>query len=213
MQPKISIFIPIKKDSQRVLGKNYRDFGGIPLWEHTVRKFSNFDVYVDTDDPALITSLKSYPNVIAYLRSPALLGHKVSVCDLIKHWVYRFNPEGFLFQSHVTSPFIKTDTLLAAFSQMTEANDSIFSCTRYQTRFWHLEKPVNHNPDVLIQTQDLESVYEENSLFYGFTKEVAETGKRIGNTPMLYVTGQAESMDIDTEEDWEKCLKIIQQVK
>ena len=213
MQPKISIFIPIKKDSQRAFGKNYRDFGGMPLWEHTVRKFSNFDVYIDTDDPALITILKSYSNVIAYLRSPALVGHKVSVCDLIKHWVYRFNPSGFLFQTHVTSPFIKIDTFLSAFSQMTEDNDSIFSCTRYQTRFWHMGEPVNHNPNILIQTQDLDPLYEENSLFYGFTKAIAESGKRVGKSPMLYETDQVESMDIDTEEDWSECLKIIQQVK
>ena len=213
MQPKISIFIPIKRDSQRVPGKNYRDFGGIPLWEHAVRKFSNFNVYIDTDDPALITSLRKYPNVIAYLRSPTLLGHKVSVCDLIKHWVYRFDPDGFLFQVHVTSPFIKSETLLSAFSEMTDNNDSVFSCNRYQTRFWHSNRPINHDPDILIQTQDLEPVYEENSLFYGFTKEVAETGKRIGASPILYETDQIESMDIDTEEDWSECLKIIQQVK
>tara|TARA_R110000851_G_scaffold70199_1_gene156723 strand:- start:154 stop:384 length:231 start_codon:yes stop_codon:yes gene_type:complete len=74
-------------------------------------------------------------------------------------------------------------------------------------------EPVNHNPNILIQTQDLDPLYEENSLFYGFTKAIAESGKRVGKSPMLYETDQVESMDIDTEEDWSECLKIIQQVK
>ena len=210
MRPKISIFIPIKKESQRVPGKNYRDFGGSPLWEHTIKKLSNFNVYVDTDDPDLIEKLNSYPNVVPYLRSPALLGHKVSVCDLIKHWVYRFNPSGFLFQIHVTSPFLKNETLLSAYEAL-QSNDSVLSCNRHQTRFWYGGNAVNHNPDELIQTQDLYPLYEENSLFYGFTKAVAETGKRIGSDPLFYVTDHLESMDIDTEADWKECLDKLQE--
>lgn len=213
MQPKISIFIPIKRDSQRVPGKNYRDFGGMPLWEHTIRKLSNFDVYVDTDDPALITELRKYPNVVAYLRAPALLGHQVSVCNLIKHWVYRFAPDGFLFQVHVTSPFMKPETLQSALAQMSDQQDSVFSCSRYQSRFWYKSKSINHNPEVLIQTQDLDPLYEENSLFYGFTTEIGTSGQRIGKNPLIYETDRLESIDIDTEEDWADCLKILKTVQ
>ena len=62
----ISILIPIKKISQRTPNKNYRDFNGVPLWEHTIRKFEHFNVFVDTDDSDLILELKKYRHVTAY---------------------------------------------------------------------------------------------------------------------------------------------------
>jgi len=166
-------------------------------------------VYIDTDDDELVEAVKTYHNVVAYSRPLILCGHEVSVCDLIKNWVVRYDPKGFLFQIHVTSPFLKTSTLHKARASMKEVHDSVFACTSYQTRFWYRERAVNHDPELLIQTQDLEPVYEENSLFYGFTKELALQGKRVGPFAKLFETGVHESMDIDTEEDWQNCLEIL----
>jgi N-acylneuraminate cytidylyltransferase len=211
MQPEeFSILIPIKKLSQRVPDKNYRIFGDRPLWQHTLDKLQEYRVYIDTDDDELIEAVKTYQNVVAYLRPIALRGHKVSVCDLIKNWVTRHDPKGFLFQIHVTSPFLKTSTLHAARASMNEEHDSVFASTKYQTRFWYRDRGVNHDPECLIQTQDLEPVYEENSLFYGFTKEVALQGKRVGAFAKLFETAMGESLDIDTEEDWDKCVSILE---
>ena len=44
----LKIFIPIKKDSQRVPGKNFRIFNGEPLYKHTLLKYSKDEVWVDT---------------------------------------------------------------------------------------------------------------------------------------------------------------------
>lgn len=179
----------------------------MPLWKNTFEKLKKFKVYVDTDDNDLIEELLKYDNVIAYPREESLVGHKVSVCDLIKFWVSKYDPPGFLFQVHVTSPFLKADTLLKAFNKMSNKNDSVFSCTEHQTRFWYKNKSINHDPNILIQTQDLEPLFEENSLFYGFKKNIALSGLRIGKNPLLYTTSTEESMDIDTEDDWEKCIE------
>ena len=43
------IYIPIKENSQRVPQKNFREFNGKPLWEHTIDKLKDFEVVVDTD--------------------------------------------------------------------------------------------------------------------------------------------------------------------
>ena len=208
MHPEISIFIPIKKISQRVPNKNYRDFNGIPLWEHTIRKFHDFSIYVDTDDPELVEELKLYQNVTAYLRPKNLIGHEISVCKLIQNWIENFEPTGFLFQIHVTNPFFNPKTLMNSLERI-ENHDSIMSCTSHQTRFWYKNMPINHDPDNLIQTQNLTPLYEENSLFYGFSKELGLEGKRIGKNPLFYLTEKFESLDIDTEEDWSNCIKLI----
>lgn len=209
MNLEASIFIPIKSESQRVPNKNFRDFEGVPLWEHTIKKFENFKVYVDTDSENLIERLRKYSNVTAYLREKSLRGHNVSVCDLIKFWVEKENPKGFLFQVHVTSPFLKIETILNSIDLLKKGHDSVASCTVHKSRFWFLGNPVNHDPNFLIQTQDLVPLLEENSLFYGFTKELAKEGKRIGVNPSFFPTDKLESMDIDTESDWEDCLRMM----
>ena len=209
---KFSILIPIKSVSQRVPGKNFRDFGGKPLWKVAVDKFrDDFHVYVDTDNHDLFEQLQHDKDVTVYIRDRSLLGHETSVCELIRYWVWTYDPKGFLFQVHATSPFLKTETLKEAYQSMIPGNDSVFSYTKHQSRFWFNNQPVNHDPENLIQTQDLVALHEENSLFYGFTPRVARLGKRIGDNPVMIETDPEESMDIDTERDWEMCTKALHQ--
>ena len=82
--------------------------------------------------------------------------------------------------------------------------DSLFSVNRIQSRFYDINtNPINHDPQNLIPTQDLEPWFEENSCFYLFTrKSFYSSGARIGSNPMIYPTPKLESVDIDTEEDW-----------
>ena len=80
-------------------------------------------------------------------------------------------------------------------------NDSLFSVTRLQTRLYDaLGKPINHDPSVLLRTQDLPPVYEENSNLYLFTADtLRERGNRIGERPLLFEIDALEATDIDDE--------------
>ena len=82
--------------------------------------------------------------------------------------------------------------------------DSLFSVTRLQTRLYDSKgKAINHDPSVLLQTQDLPPVYEENSCIYLFTAESLRKNKtRIGANPILFETNPEESWDIDEEIDF-----------
>ena len=48
---------------------------------------------------------------------------------------------------------------------------------------------------------------------YGFNKETALLGKRIGKSPLLFKTDNIESMDIDIEEDWDACVSQYKRIK
>ncbi|MGH8587266.1 MAG: acylneuraminate cytidylyltransferase family protein, partial [Gammaproteobacteria bacterium] len=62
---------------------------------------------------------------------------------------------------------------------------------------------VNHDPQNLLRTQDLEPWFEENSCLYLFSAEgFARTGARIGDRPLLFETPRLESVDIDEPDDW-----------
>ena len=204
------IFIPIKENSQRVPGKNFRNIEGESLYNRCLLKLEKFKVFVDTDSQKIISDIekdKRLSHVTAYLRDPDLIGDEVSVCKLIERFIGRFCIAGEdICQVHVTSPFLKAETLEGAMKLMSNY-DSVVSCNSYQNRLWRKESygycPVNHNPMKLEQTQDLPVFYEENSLFYIFNSEsFLKTLSRVGSNPYFYVCNFPENIDIDTEDDW-----------
>lgn len=205
----MKVFIPIKHNSQRVPGKNYKEFHGEPLYKHTLLKYRKHEVFVDTDSDEIIEGISSDPrlqNVNVYRRNPGLIGDEVSVCELIKDYILRYDVKDAVAQIHVTSPFLRSHTLEEA-SKLIGQFDSVVACTKHNSRFWREESygpcPVNHNPLRLEQTQDLPTLYEENSAFYIFKPEVLNTtNNRIGLKPYFYPVNPLESVDIDTGEDW-----------
>jgi CMP-N-acetylneuraminic acid synthetase len=76
--------------------------------------------------------------------------------------------------------------------------------TRYQTRLWDAKaEPVNHDPNVLLRTQDLPPLFEENSCIYIFEGETFKERKnRIGEAPILFEIDPYEALDIDNEIDF-----------
>ena len=55
----MNIFIPIKHISQRVPNKNFRIFNGEPLYKHTLLKFLDCNVFVDTDSEEIKNNIVS----------------------------------------------------------------------------------------------------------------------------------------------------------
>ena len=207
------IYIPIKENSQRVPNKNFREFCGKPLWEHTIDKLKDFEVVIDTDSEEIITKCIDKDWVLSYHRPLHLRGDNVSVVDLVKNFFKKNPTKDWICQIHVTSPFLLVNHLkdLEEKSKTWEY-DSAFSVDVIQNRFWRDEEyglaPVNHNPMKLEQTQDLPPYYMENSYFYFFTTEVLKLGNRIGKNPKPIPIEYPYNLDIDTEQDWKLVKKI-----
>jgi CMP-N-acetylneuraminic acid synthetase len=74
-----------------------------------------------------------------------------------------------------------------------------------------LGRAINHNPNILLQTQDLPPVFEENSCLYLFTREtLARKRNRLGERPYLFEIDADEAWDIDEEIDFKLVELIIQ---
>ena len=212
------VFVPIKEKSQRVPNKNFRLLNKETLYKRCLYKLRDFKVFVDTDSQRIIEEIKDdnkLKNVIAYKRDDHLCGHEVSVCDLIKNFVNSFCLKAEdICQVHVTSPFLKPETLKVAMEKIKEGYDSVVACNAYQNRLWRKEEygfcPVNHNPLKLEQTQDLPMFYEENSLFYIFNSSYfLKTNCRTGVNPYFYKCSYPENVDIDTEDDWNLVKSLV----
>jgi N-acylneuraminate cytidylyltransferase len=213
------IFIPIKEHSQRVPQKNFRDFGGKPLYQHVISKYftcgAEFELWVDTDSEEIWNWVNNEcpDNFYSYMRPESLRGDDVSVNLLISNFIKNHCGNGdAVAQIHITSPFLEPSDLLP-FSL--DKYDSITSANVIQSRIWREEKygycPVNHNPMKMEKTQDLPVLYEENSAFYIFKVDsFKRTGKRIGEKNCFWSLNFPKNLDIDTEEDWDICKKVLE---
>ena len=206
--------LPMKANSQRIPGKNFKSLQGKPLYRWILDTLLSLPavekIVINTDAPQILESkeLATYSRVIVRERRIDLCGDNVSMNNILADDVAFDNAEMFLM-THTTSPFLKPITIQRAIDlflerQSTGGVDSLFSVNRVQTRFYREDvAPVNHDPDNLIQTQDLEPWFEENSCLYLFTREsFLQAGARIGSRPMMFETPRVESVDIDTPEDW-----------
>lgn len=209
----IYALVPMKGNSERVKNKNMRNFNGAPLY-HAIMKSLLASKYIDkvvinTDSEIIAKDAKINfgDRVIIIDRPVEIQGDYVSMNNIIEYDINHLEGENFI-QTHSTNPLLRTETIDAALSiyfESLEKNDSIFSVTKLQTRLYDKNaKPINHNPEELLRTQDLEPLFEENSNFYIFSKKSFQNAgnKRIGLKPKIFEVNKLEAVDIDEPEDF-----------
>jgi CMP-N-acetylneuraminic acid synthetase len=207
--------LPMKANSERVRGKNFRDFCGKPLFRwmlDTLLAVPDIDaVVINTDARHILADngLVESDRVIIRDRKPEICGDFVSMNLVLADDVANVDAQAYLM-THTTNPLMSTDTVVKALSAYREAvsagrADSLFTVDKVQTRFYRADaSAVNHDPDNLIRTQDLEPWFEENSNLYIFSRDsFAKTQARIGRQPMMFEGPYFESIDIDTPQDWD----------
>jgi CMP-N-acetylneuraminic acid synthetase len=210
--PKIVALVPMRHHSQRVPGKNYRPLAGKPLYQYIIGTLVDVpeiaDILVDTDSPDVIAGLwERFPSVKVIERPAHLRADEIAMNEILLHDTAQIEAD-FYLQTHSTNPLLKAETISQAIQSLIAnypAYDSLFSVTRLQTRLWdQLGRAINHNPAILLQTQDLPPVYEENSCIYIFRRETLLARRnRLGERPMMFPIDAAEAWDIDVALDFE----------
>jgi CMP-N-acetylneuraminic acid synthetase len=203
-------FLPMRHSSERVPGKNYRPFNGRPLFHHILHSMLAVPqiarIVINTDSPTVTEQCATlFPMVTCVERPVHLLGGDVPMTDILRHDAELF-PSDWYLQTHSTNPLLSAATLTRAIETLESSSsehDSLFSVTRLQTRLFNSEyRPMNHDPAVLLRTQDLPPVYEENSNIYLFTPDQIAQGRRTGLRPKLFEMDPLEAVDIDEEHDF-----------
>jgi CMP-N-acetylneuraminic acid synthetase len=220
--PRITALLPMKAHSERVKAKNFRDFDGRPLFRWVLDTLLSSPligrVVINTDAEGVIRAagLPEDARVTIRTRKPELCGDLVSMNRIIADDIQAF-PSDIYLMTHATNPLLSRNTIESAIETFLSArasgqHDSLFAVNRVQTRFYRADgSPVNHDPKVLLRTQDLEPWFEENSNLYLFTQSsFLSTGARIGNSPLIFETPPIESIDIDDEADWNFALIAVQ---
>jgi len=205
--------VPIKEHSSRVPGKNFRLMNGRPLYSYILNTLEQTthvsQVVVNTDSETLTRQLTvEFPKVIVINRPNNLRGDAVSVNLLLEDTIQRLElaDDTVCLQTHTTNPLVRPSTFDEAVRTflLTGEHDTLYGVKKLQTRLYDSNGlPINHDPNVLIPTQDLPPVYEENSCVYMFTpKSFRKRNHRIGMNPIQFGMSHVESQDIDTEDDF-----------
>jgi CMP-N-acetylneuraminic acid synthetase len=171
---------------------------------------------VDTDSPVIASGIRDhFPEVRLIDRPERLRAGEVPMNAVLMHDISLCEADIYL-QTHCTNPLLRAATIsqaITAFQRGLPEYDSLFSVTRLQTRLWNSDgSPLNHDPSVLLRTQDLTPVYEENSCIYIFQKDIfLGRENRIGLKPMMFAIDGEEAWDIDEELDFLIADRLMQE--
>jgi CMP-N-acetylneuraminic acid synthetase len=212
---RIVALLPMKANSERVKGKNFKDFGGKPLFRwvlDTLLSVAEIDlIVINTDARNILAEYGLIDNerILIRDRNKEICGDLTSMNLVIKDDIKNIDSDIYLM-THTTNPFLSRHSVQAAIKKF-QINvkagdaDSLFTVNKVQDRFYNVDvQPINHDPTNLIRTQDLNPWYQENSNLYLFSKDsFYKTNARIGKNPTMLVTAPYESTDIDTPDDWE----------
>ena len=204
---KTACFIPIKSNSERVKGKNFRILNNKPLYmhviEHSVISSAFDDIFVDTDS----AEIKDFANKLGCKiidRKPELSTNIANGNDLLNYH-FELHPEyNLYFQIFATAPFLQAKTIsdCVNFLKDTSIYDSIFTALEHHGFFWLNNETINYRPYVLPRSQDMTPVIEESTGLYGITKEALQKYHcRIGAKPYQKIINKFEAVDINTEDD------------
>ncbi|MDB5326818.1 MAG: acylneuraminate cytidylyltransferase family protein [Phycisphaerales bacterium] len=211
MKPTVTAIVPMRNDSLRVPGKNWRPLAGRPLFCHIVDSLyasgAVNHVVIDTDSDTIRQIAKrEFPKATLLARPEDLRDDRLSMNEVLLNTVQQVDGDVFL-QTHSTNPMLRPQTiadLIQRFIDKRDNYDSLFTVTALQQRLWDaFARPVNHDPAVLRRTQDLSPVFAENSCVYLFNRRsLTAYRNRIGGKPIMAELERDESWDIDTEADF-----------
>ena len=156
----ITALIPIKRNSQRILNKNFLEINSKPLFFWIIDSLLNSEfvdeIVINYDDDYTLQEVSKYFDSIKFCKRPdELLGDDISMNKIIASSLEECTNQS-IIQVHTTSPLLKTNTIDKAIEFHLDKKQDIFSVSKLYERFYDKDlKPINHDINNLVQTQDL----------------------------------------------------------
>lgn len=204
---KIVCFIPIKSNSERVPGKNFRILCGRPLYQyiidHAILANCFDDIYVDTNSD-VVKKYCEEKNIHWIERKQELALNTANGNDLLNYHFDSFPNYDYYFQLFATAPFLQPSSISKAVNTLIYSTeyDSTFTALEEHSFYWYAGNPINYRPCILPRSQDMQPVIEETTGLYGMSRDaLAKYRCRIGAKPYICIVNKFEAVDINTEDD------------
>lgn len=223
---KVLAIIPARAGSKRVVNKNIRDLGGIPLIGWTLKdlyKSKYIDhAYVSTDSPLIQEVARNYNVDCDPLRPDEFATDNASSADVVLDIINNVKTDfDIILLLQPTSPFRTIEDIDKALEYFIEksANSVTSVCETECHPSWTSSLPDDHSMEMLIKniqrkrSQDLNVSYRLNGAIYIISVKAFREAKAFfaDSLAFAYIMSRKDSIDIDTEEDllFAKCLLDI----
>ncbi len=204
---KIIAVIPIRKGSQRVKNKNFKNFAGKNLLIHKIdilKKVKDIDeIVINTDSDEAIEISKEY-NVNYFKREDFFASSECSNSDFWRNIAENTKSEFIMF-TNCTSPLITHKTyskIIKIYKDKIETNefDSLNTVNELKEFLFLDSKPLNFETDKTPNSQDLPNIVKLNfAINILKTENMYNNKSLIGKKPYLYNLDEIEGLDINTE--------------
>lgn len=207
---KITAVIPIRKGSQRVPDKNFKDFyKGKSLLELKIESLKNIelidDIVVNTDSDLAINIAKKL-GVSYHRREDYYASSECSQSEFFKNLAETTDTD-IIIHTPCTSPLIKKESIIDAINRFNVSeNDSCNSVGLVKEYLWSNNKPLNYviEGGKVPNSQDLPDVVKLTFGFGIIYRDVMISRENVvGENPLFYTVDEIEETDIDTKIDFE----------
>lgn len=217
---KITAVIPIRKGSQRVPDKNFKDFyKGKSLLELKIESLKEIelidDIVVNTDSDLAIEIAKKL-GVSYFRREDYYASSQCSQSEFFKNLAETTDTD-IIIHVPCTSPLIKKESIIDAINRFNiSENDSCNAVGLVKEYLWSNGKPLNYTIEggKVPNSQDLPDVLK---LTFGFgiiyKDTMIERENVVGKNPLFYTVDEIEETDIDTKIDFEFAKYLYKKVK
>ncbi|MDR1215375.1 MAG: acylneuraminate cytidylyltransferase family protein [Treponema sp.] len=206
---KIKALIAVRSGSVRVSNKNIKSFAGSTLLELKIKQLKTVKelegIIVNSNDDSMLKIAVDL-GIDAVKRSDYYASNSVSMSDVYKNMAENFDADVVMY-SNVTNPLVKTESYSNAINKYKELQQEIDSLNSAHLikEFMFLDgKPINYDLQKQPRSQDLPDIFALNFAFSIIKKEDMIKYKNvIGYKPFLYELSEIESIDIDTQFDFD----------
>ena len=220
MNKSIAIIIQARINSKRCKNKMLRRFVSSSLFEIQVKKLNylaknyNQNVFCAIGELPLKKILKKYKFINLIERNETSISSD-AIEDVFNY--LKDVKEEYICFVNACAPLLKLSTLKKAITLFTKSKiRSLTSVVEKKTWYFdHKGKPINDNSSG--NTKDLSSIFECTHNFHIFNKRFFLKNKKYWsnkkNDPYLYQVNFIESLDIDTEEEFNAVQKIYKSLE
>ncbi|WP_028981494.1 cytidylyltransferase domain-containing protein [Sporocytophaga myxococcoides] len=210
---KVTVFLPCRAGSQRVVKKNIKDFANIKggLTRIKIEQLLNMKsletLIVSTDDEEVKEIARSFKDSKVLIDDrPAHLASSSTSTDELINYVPQIINEGIVLWTHVTSPFIDAEDydlfLSKYFEGLENGYDSLMTVNKIHKFLWNESGSVNYDRTLekWPRTQTLPPLFEINSgAFIADIDIYLNMKDRIGKNPLMLEIDELKAFDIDWE--------------
>ncbi|MBG10810.1 MAG: hypothetical protein CMD92_06540 [Gammaproteobacteria bacterium] len=213
----VKIFTIIKEQSERIPDKNFANVNGSPLWWHLLSELEGLDVTVNTDSQKFIRQLRESKlnsiKVIERLRKHIEWENDGNIDfspveDMLFDFCQTIDKSEMVVLTHVTSPFLKKQTILEAIEvlQQDHKSKSIHSVFQVQDFVWLKRAteamPINFCKDRIQRTQDLSPILvSKGAFFIAKAGDILDQQSRLPEPLIFFPLDHMQALEIDNFED------------